>query len=485
MAAVIHSLWANQDTGLMIMPGMVPLDDSLVRSEFTKFLGTPWSTIIDSEIDGQGSLAAQIDNENTALGAFGATRRVVRSLFLETSPLQSGNHPGVDERAIKVACTQPGEKPAVFGDAVGYLSGKSVHLYGENGRYWFSEQPTLRRVAEDRAAQLLDDRVALVVLPPRFSHTRGVADSEATGQAHRIFDSRGAQPRLNKNMIVFVASDTGRLDELTGTVARMPAWKSIVEQIDRGAAEMTGVTHGQTDAARSDLEAARNRVHALIPETYRWMLLPAQKSPMERPRIDERPITGNEPAGVRISKALTRKQWLMPVMDGLALRLELDQIPLWDGDHISVELLCQYFARHTYLPRVGSRETILDAIRNGVASLTWNPQTFAWAQSRIDAGGGGPAPGGIGRGPAVTPPDSSPVYTRYFGTVHLDPHRPSTQVGTILDEVIKYLTGTGADVRLTLDIEATRSAGFPDRERKIIEQNTVDLKFTDSTFEEE
>jgi len=616
MAAVIHSLWANQDTGLMIMPGMVPLDDSLVRSEFTKFLGTAWSNIIDSEIDGQGSLAAQIDNENSALGAFGATRRVARSLFLETSPLQSGNHPGVDERAIKVACTQPGEKPAVFGDAVGYLSGKSVHLYGENGRYWFSEQPTLRRVAEDRAAQLMDDRdrllgeiekliaqaphndrgdfsrihiaphspsdvsdeerVALVVLPPRYSHTRGVSDSEAMGHAQVIFDSRGAQPRLNKNMIIFGAADTGRLDELVGAVARMLAWKSIVEQIDRGAAEMTGVTHGQTDAARSDLEAARNRVQALIPETYRWMLLPAQSTPMERPRIDEHQVTGNEPVGPRISRALTRKQWMMPVMDGQALRLELDQVPLWDGDHIPVDLLCQYFARHTYLPRVGSRETILDAIRNGVASLTWNPQTFAWAQSRVDGGGGvvrydrlvagqqmvneavaegilvkpevaqrqidaenaagntgtirgmgdldfggaggdddtgvpdtttdtdrggsgggpgfgggpGRRPGPDGRpgpgGGSTNPPQTdSPVYTRYFGTVQLDPHRPSTQVGTVLEEVIRHLTGTGGTVRLTLDIEATHPSGFPDRERKIIEQNTVDLKFSDSKFEEE
>lgn len=585
MAAVIHSLWVNQDAGLMIMPGMVPLDDSLVRTEFTKFLETAWSNIIDSEIDGQGSLAAQIDGENGSLGALGATRRVARSLFLATSPMESGNHPGIDERSVKVACTQPGEKPAVFGDAIGYLSGRSVHLYNESGRYWFSEQPTLRRIAEDRARQLTDDRdellkeiealiaqaphadrgdfarihvtphspsdvsdeerVALVVLPPAFTHTRGVDDSPAMEQARMIFDSRGAQPRLNKNMIVFAAADSGRLDDLLSATAHMLAWKSIVDQIDRGAAEMNGVTQGQSTSARSELSSEKTRIQALIPETYRWMLLPTQSSPTERPRIEENVVSGSEPIGPRISRALTRKQWLMPVMDGQALRLELDQIPLWNGDHITVEALCQYFARHTYLPRVGSRETIIDAIRNGVGDLTWNPRTFAWAKSRVESAAGvhyehlaageqlvhqsiaegvlvkpevaqkqldrdsapastgtlsgtgdldfGESSSGVGEheeSGSTTPSDkpreeSTVAYKRYFGMVQLDSLRPSAQVGTILEELISHLTASGANVRLTLDIEADHPTGFPERERKIVEQNAGDLKFGDSKFEEE
>jgi predicted AAA+ superfamily ATPase len=585
MATIIHSLWENGDSSPIIIPGMVPLDDSTVRSEFTKFLGTGWGNIIDAEVDGQTSIAAQIDRENGALGALGAGRRVARSLFLETSPTGGGNNPGVDERAVKVACALPGEKPAVFGDAIGYLQSQSVHLYNESGRYWYSEQPTLRKLAEDRQAQILDDhdrihqeietllrepefsrrgdfaavhiaprttsdvsdeeRVALVVLPPAFAHVRGDGESAAMEHARTILESRGEKPRTNKNMIVFAAADASRLNELIPTVALWLAWAGIAKEIAERASAMTGVTQGQEESARTELRMARDRVYALIPETYRWMLLPTQEKPGTAIRIDEHAVTGSDSIAERCGKLLRKRQWLMPVMDGMALRLELDQTPLWNGDDIDVGVLCQYFARHLYLPRIGSRETVFEAIRNGVADLAWNPQTFAWAARRIETPAGityegivagqqllgedvssgflvkpdvaariiesarkptpdppptrddGPTPlpdGGDGGGdtgpdrppePPVGPAPGPDVYRRYFGTVELDPHRASTQMGTILEEVIGHLNATGATVRLSLEITADHTHGFPERERRIVEKNTVDLKFSQSSFEEE
>jgi hypothetical protein len=58
-------------------------------------------------------------------------------------------------------------------------------------------------------------------------------------------------------------------------------------------------------------------------------------------------------------------------------------------------------------------------------------------------------------------------------------------MGTILEEVIGHLNATGATVRLSLEITADHTHGFPERERKIVEKNTVDLKFSQSSFEEE
>ena len=77
------------------------------------------------------------------------------------------------------------------------------------------------------------------------------------------------------------------------------------------------------------------------------------------------------------------------------------------------------------------------------------------------------------------------AFRRYFGTVELDPQRASTQMGTILEEVLGHLNATGAKVTLSLEITADHPSGFPDRERKIVEKNTVDLKFSQSSFEEE
>jgi hypothetical protein len=222
-------------------------------------------------------------------------------------------------------------------------------------------------------------------------------------------------------------------------------------------------------------------------------------------------------------------------------------VPLWSsGGYVSVAALCEYFARYPYLPRISSPDTVIEAVRDGVASLTWNPQTFAWAESvdentghfagllageqvprdrlaggivvtpeiaghQLEAeakespgsdagvepgintdGRGGQqgvadtVPSAPGSGAGVTPSSPAPpAQRRFFGSVTLDPQRASTQMGTILEEVLSHLNATGATVKVSLDIEAHLDAGFPDPVRRVVNQNAMDLKFEQAGFEEE
>ena len=48
----------------------------------------------------------------------------------------------------------PGESPAVFGDALRRLARHATYLYQDGARYWYSTQPTVTKLAEDRAEQL-------------------------------------------------------------------------------------------------------------------------------------------------------------------------------------------------------------------------------------------------------------------------------------------------------------------------------------------
>ena len=50
---------------------------------------------------------------------------------------------------------------------------------------------------------------------------------------------------------------------------------------------------------------------------------------------------------------------------GTRLRMELDRVPLWQGDHVSVQQLSEYFASYPYLPRLQGPKVLLDAIRQG------------------------------------------------------------------------------------------------------------------------
>src|ERR1039457_4982109 len=66
-------------------------------------------------------------------------------------------------------------------------------------------------------------------------------------------------------------------------------------------------------------------------------------------------------------------------MAGAVLRFEIDQVPLWRGNHVGVKLLVDDFAKYLYLPRVKNAQVILDAIQDGVGRLTWSQDTFAYA----------------------------------------------------------------------------------------------------------
>jgi predicted AAA+ superfamily ATPase len=153
MAAVIHSLWEKGDRNPLIMPANIPIDDPRVRDELTRYLPDQWKPIIEKDIDGPNALPLRIDGEVPNLGKFAATRRVARTLYLGSAPTSSAANRGIEDRGIKVGCVMPGEQSTVFGDALRRLSQTATYLYQDGPRYWYSTQPTVTKIAEDRAEQ--------------------------------------------------------------------------------------------------------------------------------------------------------------------------------------------------------------------------------------------------------------------------------------------------------------------------------------------
>ena len=228
---------------------------------------------------------------------------------------------------------------------------------------------------------------------------------------------------------------------------------------------------------------------------------------------------------------------LITVFAGTRLRMELDRIPLWRGDHVSVRQLVDDFARYSYLPRLREPAVLLEAIRNGLSLMTWEQDSFAYADGNDDGAGryrglqSGPrgaltdsdpgllvrpevarkqmsaevVPAGItseeagtklGPGkpgerletsaeePSETTP--RPAARRYHGSVKLDPTRVGRDAGQVADEVIAHLAGLlGADVRLTLEIEANIPDGASEQVVRTVTENSRTLHFDDSGFETE
>ena len=70
------------------------------------------------------------------------------------APTSTMQNKGIDDRRIKLGCVQPGEAAATFGDALRRLSDQATHVYVDQSRYWLATQPSVTRLAQDRAAQL-------------------------------------------------------------------------------------------------------------------------------------------------------------------------------------------------------------------------------------------------------------------------------------------------------------------------------------------
>src|SRR5260370_6957941 len=88
-----------------------------------------------------------------------------------------------------------------------------------------------------------------------------------------------------------------------------------------------------------------------------------------------------EALAVRASRKRENDGLLITRYAGTNLRLELDKVPLWRGDSVSVKQLADDFAQYLYLPRLRDTDVLLAAVRDGVPSLTWERETSAYADS--------------------------------------------------------------------------------------------------------
>jgi len=100
------------------------------------------------------------------------------------------------------------------------------------------------------------------------------------------------------------------------------------------------------------------------------------------------------------------------------------------------------------------------------------------------AGSATSSPSAVGDG--ATPAAAPALPRRFHGTVTLDPARVGRDASRIADEVIAHLAGqVGADVTVTLEIEASLPKGASDQIVRTVTENSRTLKFTSQGFEKE
>ncbi len=562
MATVVHALWVRNDQAPVILPASLPLDDSRVRSELTRYLEDNWAPILDTDIDGPASLPVLLDTQVTNLGRYLAARRVARTVFLGSAPrANSPQHRGIDAAAVRLGCVLPGESVATFGDALNRLSGRATYLYSQAGRYWYGTQPGVTRVAADRAEryrtsqrdeilahierQLRSDRTAsafaavhvaprtsadvhdtqearLVVLSPSAPHIGKSEDSAARAAAVEVLDRRGNMAREHRNMLVFLAADHRRLEELEAAAADYLAWQSVVDDAGADGLNLDPNQQRQATTKRDDAERSAG---AMLAETYSWLLVPVQPDPTGPVGWEELRADGSGGLAERAGKKLVTEGQLNARYAAALLRLQLDGAlaAMWDSGIVTVRELWSAFTRFVYLPRLANEQVLFDAVGEGPASTVWR-EAFATAdavgpdgrylglvvggyativgttlvvrpdlasrqlESEAEAEGRTGNGGDDEDGKDDEPPTKrlERVLRRYVGSARLDPVRLQRDFGNVAREVIAELTTLNdAEIQVVVEIRAERTEGFPADTVRTIAENARVLGFEHSGFEEQ
>ena len=287
---------------------------------------------------------------------------------------------------------------------------------------------------------------------------------------------------------------------------------------------------------------------ARIPETFQWLIVPGQSDPKGNIEWTEIRLQGADRLATRACKKLKNEELLMIQLGDVRLRHELDRVPLWRGDHVGIKQLAEDVAKYLYLPRLRDQDVLVEAIREGVAKLTWHTETFAYADGwdeqkkrykglragqsirvLVDAGsllvkpdvaaaqmeadrpqpgggtaggnGGGAGPGGEtppavgpgkpGTGPGTTggggtpPPVVAPLPKRFYGSVKLDSMRLSRDADKVAQEIVQHLNAlVGAETEITLEVHSKIPDGASPELVRTITENCRTLRFENYGFEE-
>ena len=551
MALAISQLWQRGDQSLLIMPGNLPMDSGALVSEMKKYLEEAWDAVIKADVDGANSLPLRIDNQYKHFGQLSATRRTSRTVYMGSAPRPDGKR-GVDLKSVVLGCVQPGEPAGQFADALRRLSNEATHLYVDGAQYWYSLQPNVSRLAADRAASNYDDRhgddevkarivaqrdrgefsavqvfaegpgdvpddddgVRLVVLSPDVTHSANDENSPAIELAQRILDQRHGGPRVNRNLLVFVAAGANRLRELRDAARRYLAWQSIVDEH-----EALDLTPHQKGQAESKAEETSKQVDNMILETFTQVLTPKQEAGTDEIEWLTTRATASGDIGERVSKKLATEEKMIASYSGVRVRMDIDRLDLWsDEGDVTVGKLREAYARFPHMPRLCSTEVLDSAISSGTASIGWTQETFAYAAAHdgttwvgVQSGEhvtpspsgllvhpdflpepsdpepptGTPDPDALGSGTTTSRPEKDPEPpksgpTQFYAQFKLDPVRCIKELGEIADHVNSHL---GADVELVLEVRATNPEGFEDSTKRTVTENAANLKAVASEFE--
>jgi hypothetical protein len=382
-------------------------------------------------------------------------------------------------------------------------------------------------VAPETSGDIPDlDQARLVILHPRYEHKFRAPDSAALEFARGALDTYRAGQRTHRNMLVFLAPDGPRVEDLMDAARDYLAWQHVCRR--SGELDLTQTQIKQAEERRKQADEA---VGLRIEAAYVWVLAPSQPQ-AGRPPVWE-PVKADGVAdslAERVSARLLSHGDLAVQHAAPNIRQYLNG-PLqtvWQEGHVTVGQLWNLYTQYPYLPRLRDRRVFDDGVRGTLDHLGWQQDGFALATGYDEASGRyqglafylygtfgaitdstllvkptraiqqqeedvtpGPEAGpqaGPGQGPVPPPPPPpSPSGQRpkkhFVGVYQVSSPLYARELAKLQEEILPHLTGEGAELKITVEIEARNPHGFNESKTRIVEENARTLKFVQAQFD--
>ena len=398
MAKCISRVY-RYDASPLILPAILPLDDSAFSSEFDKLLSGRWDPVF-READSNGGRTDLIDQKRSNFTAHGgAARRIARTVFLGSCPGRS--IVGIDANRIHLGVAQPRQSISVYTDALSEMRGNLYYFYTDDNRYYLHTEENLNKVAIDRINELDDreinekivdeirdavrqyksmvivcsedldeirdsDELRLVILPPdKVLPTKKGESDTATPAALHILKQQANATRTNRNTLVFLAARKNEINTLRSYVREFLAWESITEG-DRKIPKLTGERQKQAIVSR---QKAGESMRQAIPKAYNWAIAPAQLDPQhdEFQMFPEKARISDDGDIVKSAfDTFKAREAVIEYNPPESLDRFLKEYIWNDRNHIRISELWNMMAQYVYMPRLINRDVLTKTIEEGV-----------------------------------------------------------------------------------------------------------------------
>ena len=421
VSAIVHELWASNDTSVLILPGNVPLSATSVNTDLTQYLEDSWKPIIDSDIDSSDATASKIDKEKSSLGARHVAQRIARTIFMGAAPRSKSNRKGLDKQYVWLGTAVPGDTIGNFGTALELMSQRSTYFYEDQGHYWFDTQPSVLKTANDHAERLREDEetvwneivqrlkseerkrgvfervhiapassadipdleeTRLVIVHPRHKHQKQDRDSATLQWVRAGLEAKGGSQRIHRNTLIFLVADAAELESLEASVRSYLGWSFVL----RSATELN-LSSQQTTQAKQQVDKFNQTVNDRLYSTYVWAVYPEQDDPSQpfTLAVDKVSDSGTQALAERVSKKLSSSEQLITEFASSILGMTVHENlgALWESrDDLSIGELWGYFTRYAYMPRLVKRDVLDNAVAGLVDAVLIDGEKLAIAVAK-------------------------------------------------------------------------------------------------------